>query len=210
MNEYVLSTTFKDLREYGACKAGYQKLAKNLGGIRKYGSNTPIPLSSIWESNGWTDLGWTMDQLWSDPDSNAETFFDDWSVALCESILMPFLKSRYKENMLEKLENYYTRFKTDLRHRRNHQTYSDFEYLRTFDSGWLHYCPDQCVKTVWYMFTSMYSDLMLIKALEAAASILLSTNDCINDEENQEKLGLELLKQLEKGEKICSPSFEAL
>ena len=56
----MLFTTFKKLHEHGACPEGYQKLARSLGGINKYGKDTLIPLDKIIESNGLPDTIWTL------------------------------------------------------------------------------------------------------------------------------------------------------
>ena len=56
----MLHTTLNKCHEAGACKAGYRKLAKYLGGITTYGKDTPIPLSKIVESNGLLDAIWTL------------------------------------------------------------------------------------------------------------------------------------------------------
>jgi hypothetical protein len=56
----ILSTTFNKLKEYGACQSGYTKLAKHMGGIKKYGNNTPIDLITILESNGIEDCIWSL------------------------------------------------------------------------------------------------------------------------------------------------------
>jgi hypothetical protein len=56
----MLHTTFKLAHESGACTEGYRKLAKHLGGVNKYGKDTPIPLAVIIESNGLADAIWTL------------------------------------------------------------------------------------------------------------------------------------------------------
>ena len=48
-------TTFKQLRNMGACQNRYQFLAKQLGGIKKYGKCTPISLLQILDINGLDD-----------------------------------------------------------------------------------------------------------------------------------------------------------
>ena len=61
-----LHTTFNLLKLKGACGQkrgsgeGYDKLAQYLGGVTKYGKNTPIPLSRIVESNGLADALWCL------------------------------------------------------------------------------------------------------------------------------------------------------
>jgi len=54
------TTTFEKLKNAGACTEGYRKLAKSLGGIRKYGKSTPITLLQVLESNGMDDTLWAM------------------------------------------------------------------------------------------------------------------------------------------------------
>lgn len=41
----MLHTTFARAKEAGACASSYKKMAKALGGVKKYGLDTPIPLS---------------------------------------------------------------------------------------------------------------------------------------------------------------------
>lgn len=40
----MLYTTFKLAKETGACSESYEKYARHVGGIKKYGNDTPIPL----------------------------------------------------------------------------------------------------------------------------------------------------------------------
>jgi len=56
----MLHTTFRKLHKEGACAPSYLKLAKTLGGIRKYGKDTPIPLDKVLESNGLDDALWCL------------------------------------------------------------------------------------------------------------------------------------------------------
>ena len=56
----TITTTLNDLREVSACKEGYKTLATHLGGIRKYGAKTPIPLTEIVKSNGIADTFWVL------------------------------------------------------------------------------------------------------------------------------------------------------
>ena len=56
----MLYTTFRKLHEYRACTEGYAKLVRFLGGVAKYGKDTPIPLDKIIESNGLQDTIWTF------------------------------------------------------------------------------------------------------------------------------------------------------
>jgi len=53
-----MKTTFRKLKEAGACTARYRHLAKSLGGITKYGRDTPISALQILDHNGSDDLWW--------------------------------------------------------------------------------------------------------------------------------------------------------
>ena len=54
------TTTLAKIRSHSPCEDGYKKLCKSLGGIRKYGENTPITIRQIVESNGLDDALWTL------------------------------------------------------------------------------------------------------------------------------------------------------
>ena len=56
----MLHTTFEQLRSAGACGRGYHKLAKSLGGIRKYGRRTPISLITVLNTNDFSDALWSL------------------------------------------------------------------------------------------------------------------------------------------------------
>jgi len=54
------TTTLAKIRAHSPCDGGYKKLCKSLGGIRKYGANTPITVRQIVGSNGLDDALWTL------------------------------------------------------------------------------------------------------------------------------------------------------
>lgn len=56
----TLHTTFALLRKHGACAHGYEELAKSLGGVTKYGNDTPILFVQILDSNGVDDCLWAL------------------------------------------------------------------------------------------------------------------------------------------------------
>jgi hypothetical protein len=56
----MLHTTFKLAKEAGACTGHYQHFARAVGGVRKYGQDTPIPLTLILEHNGLDDALWAL------------------------------------------------------------------------------------------------------------------------------------------------------
>jgi len=58
----ALTTTFKELHGWRACKPSYKTLAKELGGIESYGKNTPIKLSQILDICGIDDCFWVLER----------------------------------------------------------------------------------------------------------------------------------------------------
>jgi len=56
----MLYTTGRLAREAGACESRYKKMAKYLGGVRKYGLNTPVALDKILEVCGFDDALWVL------------------------------------------------------------------------------------------------------------------------------------------------------
>ena len=54
----MLYTTFEKAKEARACILPYKKMAKALGGINKYGKNTPLPLDKVLEVCGLNDAIW--------------------------------------------------------------------------------------------------------------------------------------------------------
>jgi len=56
----MITTTLAEIRKHQPCKDGWIKLCKNLGGIRKYGKNTPVTFQQIYESNGYDDALWCL------------------------------------------------------------------------------------------------------------------------------------------------------
>ena len=58
----ALTTTFKELHEWDACRPGYRKLAKGLGGIRSYGRTTPIQVSKVLDICGIDDCFWVIER----------------------------------------------------------------------------------------------------------------------------------------------------
>ena len=68
----ALTTTFKELRGWGACRLSYRKLAKALGGIRTYGRTTPIKLSRVLDICGIEDCFWVIDRTVLNADQRRE------------------------------------------------------------------------------------------------------------------------------------------
>lgn len=56
----VITTTLAKIRAKSPRENGYRKLVKSLGGVCKYGKNTPITFRQIYESNGYDDTLWCL------------------------------------------------------------------------------------------------------------------------------------------------------
>lgn len=54
------TTTLNEIKRHNPCESGWKKLTKNLGGIRKYGKDTPVTLLQILDSNGLNDALWAL------------------------------------------------------------------------------------------------------------------------------------------------------
>lgn len=59
----MLHTTFRLAKEANpepACKTSYKKFAKHVGGVKKFGQDTPIPLTEILDVCGFQDAIWCL------------------------------------------------------------------------------------------------------------------------------------------------------
>jgi len=56
----MLTTTFRLAKEAGACVASYKRFAKHVGGITKYGKDTPIQIIDILDVMGLGDALWCL------------------------------------------------------------------------------------------------------------------------------------------------------
>jgi hypothetical protein len=77
-----LTTTFKLLREHGACTDGYRKLAKHLGSVEAYGVTTPINLLTVLDSNGLDDTLWCLLATEQNSDKVSRLFAADCAEAV--------------------------------------------------------------------------------------------------------------------------------
>jgi hypothetical protein len=91
-----LTTTFDRLKKAGVCEDGYKKLAKSLGGVTKYGLNTPINLLHILESNGVDDCLWALRATVEECEIISRLMAADFA----ESVLPIFEKERPDDKML--------------------------------------------------------------------------------------------------------------
>jgi len=60
----MIYTTFNLARRAGACELSYKRYARHVGGIRKYGRHTPIPLVNVLDVLGLAveDALWCLDR----------------------------------------------------------------------------------------------------------------------------------------------------
>src|SRR3990167_7615399 len=88
----TLTTTFTLLRKADACTEGYKKLAKHLGGVTKYGVDTPIDLLTILDSNGLPDTLWCLRATQQEADvlTVARLFAID-----CAERVLPIFEAKY-------------------------------------------------------------------------------------------------------------------
>ena len=54
------TTTLAEIKKHDPYESVWKKLLKNLGGIRKYGKDTPLTLLQILDSNGLDDALWAL------------------------------------------------------------------------------------------------------------------------------------------------------
>ena len=55
------TTSFRELKEQGACQPRYRHLARALGRIKEYGADTPITSRQILDANGEDDVLWAWE-----------------------------------------------------------------------------------------------------------------------------------------------------
>jgi hypothetical protein len=61
--KHAVTFTLRQIRGHEPCADGWQKLVKSLGGIEKYGLDTPITVEQIVASNGLDDALWALKTL---------------------------------------------------------------------------------------------------------------------------------------------------
>jgi hypothetical protein len=91
----VLTTTFAKLKAAGACESGYRKLSENLGGILKYGKETPITFLQIMESNGLDDTLWAFCAA---NETEAANRIARLFAANCAEHVLPIFEKHYPED----------------------------------------------------------------------------------------------------------------
>ena len=86
----MLHTTFKKAKEADACVGSYRKMAKALGGVAKYGLDTPIPLDKILEVCGLEDTLWALRIVLEPADKDIRLFACD-----CAERVLPLYETNY-------------------------------------------------------------------------------------------------------------------
>jgi len=91
----TLTTTFTLLRKADACTEGYRRLAKHLGGVTKYGADTPIDLLTVLDSNGLQDTLWCLraTQQGADAQTVTRLFAID-----CAERVLPLFEAKYPKD----------------------------------------------------------------------------------------------------------------
>ena len=90
----MLHTTFRKAKEAGACAESYKKFARHVGGIKKYGEDTPIPLIEILNILGLDDALWCLQCTVEDSDKFSRLLACDYA----EHVLPIFEKAYPKDN----------------------------------------------------------------------------------------------------------------
>ncbi len=94
----MLFTTFNKLHKNHACREGYTKLARSLGGVNEYGKDTPISLDKIIESNGLQDTIWSL-RATTESSENLLTEF----VCRCAEHVLHFYEDKYPDDKRPRL-----------------------------------------------------------------------------------------------------------
>jgi len=89
----MLHTTFRKAREAGACVSSYRKFAKAVGGVKKYGLDTPIGLDKILEICGFEDALWCLQITIEDCEREIRLFACD-----CAEHVLPIYEKKFPKD----------------------------------------------------------------------------------------------------------------
>ena len=92
-----MHTTLTLLKKNRACKDRYRHLLKQLGGAKKYGYNTPIPLQDLLEMNGLDDTLWALRAV-SKEDADERDLLARLFACDCAEHVLPFYENKYPED----------------------------------------------------------------------------------------------------------------
>lgn len=88
----MIHTTFRQLKEAGACSERYRYLARKLGGVKKHGKDTPITLKQILDINGLDDALWALRAC------NDSERFSRLLACDCAGRVLPIYEAQYPED----------------------------------------------------------------------------------------------------------------
>ena len=94
MTQTPITTTLAKIREFSPCEDGYKKLCKNLGGVRKYGKDTPVKFSQIVESNGLDDAVWCLQTICPEYEKEVRLFAAD-----CAESVLHIYEKKYPDDL---------------------------------------------------------------------------------------------------------------
>ena len=89
----MLYTTATKARESGACISSYERMAKHLGGVERYGKDTPVPLDEVLKVCGLQDTIWCF-RCTSEPSANTLIEF----TCQCAEHTLHFFEDKYPDD----------------------------------------------------------------------------------------------------------------
>lgn len=94
----MLHTTFRLAEEHWACKESYRTYAAHVGGIRKFGKDTPIPLASILDVLGLEDTLWCLRAVLPEEEEQRDKISRLLTCDYAEHVL-PIYEKRYPDDL---------------------------------------------------------------------------------------------------------------
>ena len=85
----MLYITFRLAKEAGACAESYKQFARHVGGITKFGKDTPLPLTDVVEVCGFEDALWALRRTTEPCDRLARLFACD-----CAEHVLPIFEQK--------------------------------------------------------------------------------------------------------------------
>jgi len=89
----MLHTTFRRAKEANACIWSYRKFAKFKGGVKKWGYDTPFPLSEVLEVCGLDDTLWALQIVIEPADKEIRLLACDYAKRV-----LPIFEKRFPED----------------------------------------------------------------------------------------------------------------
>src|SRR3990167_8155885 len=94
----MLHTTFRKAKKAKACVESYHKMAEALGGVKKYGLDTLIPLDKVLEVCGLDDTLWALRIVLEPADREIRLMACD-----CAERVLPLYELRYTDDKRPRL-----------------------------------------------------------------------------------------------------------